>query len=343
VLQTVESLSRWFLKIQRNLPWRMTSDPYKIWISEVMLQQTQVTTVIPYYERFIRAFPDIKSLALAEEESVLQLWAGLGYYSRARNLHRGAQTLMKRFPFQFPQTRRELLEIPGIGPYTAGAILSIAFDLKEPLVDGNVERVLSRYFAFKHPIDSSHAKNFFWQKAQEWVLMSRSPRVFNQALMELGSLICTKSHPKCSLCPIQDSCEALKQNLTNDLPKKTKKPKPKEIHQIKFIFEKSGKFWIKKNTEGEWWSGLWDFPSIELPATTSSPQQIAKLIEQYTPTSWKELPHQKHTVTHHRLFVVPIHIKVTRAPSIEGQWTPLHQIKELPVSALVKRIINHNF
>jgi A/G-specific adenine glycosylase len=187
-LKLMEALSLWYQKIARPLPWRENHDPYRIWISEVMLQQTQVETVLFYYHRFLKRFPTLKSLAESQEQEVLTLWSGLGYYRRARNLRKGAQYLFS-LRGEFPRTREEILAVPGIGPYTAGAILSIAFDLPEALVDGNVQRVFARYFGFREPIQSSKAQKFFWAKADLWVKTAVSPRIHNQALMELGSLI----------------------------------------------------------------------------------------------------------------------------------------------------------
>lgn len=343
MLNFVKSLTHWFVKNQRNLPWRLTSDPYRIWVSEVMLQQTQVSTVIPYYEKFLTAFPDLKSLAKAPEEKALQLWAGLGYYSRARNLHRGAQYLVSQCESSFPKTREAILKIPGIGPYTAGAVLSIAFNLKEPLVDGNVERVFSRYFGYEEPIDTVTAKKFFWKKAEELVHLSKEPRLFNQSLMELGSLICTKANPQCDNCPVQRNCLAFHQDLTQNIPRKQKKTKYKEVYQVKFIFENQGKVFVRQNLKTEWWAGLWDFPSVELKAPQNWTAEIEELVKAHSPLTWRELSHQKHTVTHHKLSVIPLHLKLRKKPSLEGQWVASSQLRNLPVSALVRRIWDQNF
>jgi len=335
-------LTSWFKKNQRGLTWRLTRDPYRIWISEVMLQQTQVATVIPYYEKFLEAFPSLPQLAKAPEEQILHLWSGLGYYSRARNLHRGAQYLLEVHQGIFPQTREALLKIPGIGPYTAGALLSIAFNLKEALVDGNVERVFSRYYGFTAPIDTPSAKKFFWTQAERLVTQASSPRLFNQGLMELGSLVCTKANPQCGICPLAASCMAFKKNLTGKLPfKKTKRPY-ESLHQIKFIFEKKGKWWLKKNGLEDWWSGLWDFPTYTVPEGMPPLKGIEKVLKQYQPVAWKELSHVKHTVTHHKLQVIPLYLRVRQAPPFEGQWFPPEEISQLPVSALVKKIIVHD-
>jgi len=341
--KTAESVSRWFEKYRRNLPWRETSDPYAIWVSEVMLQQTQVSTVIPYYQRFLSSFPDLKTLAQASEEKVLAHWAGLGYYSRARNLHRGAQFLLKNHQGRFPRSRDEILKVPGIGPYTAGAVLSIAFDLKEPLVDGNVERVFSRYFALNLPTDSPQAKRFFWEKAGALVQLCSSARVFNQGLMELGSLICTKSSPECGRCPLTSSCAAYEKGIVDELPFKQKKPKYQNLHQLKLLFEKNGKIWLRKNSANEWWSGLWDFPTATLKNPRKWIPEVENKAKEVGAISWRELSHQKHTVTHHRLQIIPVHLKVKKAPLKDGKWVPVKEIPTLPVSALVKKIMLQDF
>lgn len=308
-----------------------------------MLQQTQVSTVIPYYQRFLSSFPTLEILAAAPEDSVLTLWAGLGYYSRAKNLHRGAKFLLETYRGNFPKNREEILKVPGIGPYTAGAILSIAFNLKVPLVDGNVERVFSRYFGFNKPSDSSEAKRFFWEKAEILVQNCSSPRIFNQGLMELGSLVCTKSAPKCQQCPLQKSCVALKKDWVDKLPFKKTKKSYQDLHLLKLLFEKDGKLWLRQNSEKEWWSGLWDFPTAPLKTPQKWVTEVEHWAKEFRASSWRDLSRQKHTVTHHRLDILPVHLKVKRAPSKAGKWVPVKEIQTLPVSALVKKIMLQDF
>lgn len=308
-----------------------------------MLQQTQVGTVIPYYERFLLRFPTLKTLAEAPLEAVLAHWAGLGYYSRAKNLHRGAHFILENYRGQFPKSRDEILQVPGIGPYTAGAILSIAWDLKVPLVDGNVERVFSRYFGLDKPIDSREAKIFFWQKAEELVHVCASARIFNQGLMELGSLICTKASPSCNRCPVSSSCVALKKGLVEKLPYKKTKKHYREVSLLKFLCEKEGKIWLRKNTDEEWWSGLWDFPSRTLKSPRKWVAEVENQVQRFQASSWRELSHQKHTVTHHRLDIIPVHLKVKRAPLKGGKWVPIKDIQALPISSLVKKIMLQDF
>jgi len=316
-----------------------------------MLQQTQVGTVIPYFEKFIQAFPRLSDLAAASEEEVLRLWSGLGYYSRARNLHRGAQYILENHDGIIPQTREELLKVPGIGPYTAGAILSIAFGFREPLVDGNVERVFSRLFGWDKPVDSKKAKDFFWEKAEELVSLSTNPKFFNQALMELGSLICTKSSPRCEFCPAKKSCIAFQSGNTLNWPFKKKKVSYQNVTLIKYFIEHQGKFLLNINTENKWWKGLWDVPTEHLTIAgackdarksqdsqswkTRASARAAKL----KAISWKECNHYSHTVTHHKLTVVPIHIRLKESPKLPGKWFKKNQVQTLGTSALVRKIV----
>ena len=200
-------LLAWYDKEKRDLPWRNTKDPYRIWVSEIMLQQTQVKTVIPYYERWIRTFPTIENLSNAPEQKVLKLWEGLGYYSRAKNLKKASQIICKEMNKELPKTVKALQKLPGIGRYTAGAISSIAFGLKAPVLDGNIKRVLSRLFCINENGTTSASEKILWQKSEDLV-PDRRPGDFNQALMELGATICTPNSPLCQQCPLQNKCEA---------------------------------------------------------------------------------------------------------------------------------------
>ncbi len=221
-----ERIVAWFDREKRDLPWRRTSDAYAVWISEAMLQQTRVETVIPYYTRFLERFPDVHALAEAQLESVLTAWAGLGYYRRARSLHAGAREIVARFGGALPNDPARLREIPGVGPYTAGAIASIAFQERAPLVDGNVARVLSRLFAIDEPIDAPATVKRLWQLAGELVPAHR-PGDYNQALMELGAMVCKVESPRCELCPLALECRARAQGRAQELPKTTRKKAPR--------------------------------------------------------------------------------------------------------------------
>ncbi len=335
----VRALEKWFKKVQRPLPWRMTSDPYKIWVSEVMLQQTQVVTVIPYYEKFLEAFPTLHALADAKEETVLRHWSGLGYYSRARNLQKGAQYLVENFAGQFPKTRAEILKVPGIGPYTAGAILSIAFDLKEPLVDGNVVRVFCRFFGIQKPVTEKSVVESLWKYALDWVQASESPRVFNQALMELGATVCTKASPQCTICPIQENCIARQKDLTAVIPMPKVRKQTEDLYWIPMIHQKGNEFFLVQNPKGEWWESMWDFPKQEFESLAA----VKKTLSAFKAKS-KDLTFlnaQKHTVTHHRIHVYPVLTKSPLKSEIRsGEFFHKSKIKTLPMSSLAKKILN---
>lgn len=236
------SLIAWFRKEARDLPWRHTSDPYRIWISEMMLHQTQVTTVIPYYNRFLKQFPTLQSLSLAQEDGVLKLWEGLGYYRRAKHILGAAQILMEKFSGNFPRTREKLLTLPGIGEYSAGALLAIVFHQREAAVDGNVIRVISRIFAIKKPVDDSKILKKIWEIAAICVPKKASDiRDYTEGMMELGARICLPKNPCCSQCPIQRHCEAFKIQLVHKIPWKQKKIAREKNYEMIYVAEKNNK------------------------------------------------------------------------------------------------------
>ena len=230
-----QKLTSWYLQNKRDLPWRKTKNPYKIWLSEVILQQTRVVQGLPYYENFVNSFPTVFDLAKADEQQVLKIWQGLGYYSRARNLHHTAQYISENLNGEFPKTYNELIKLKGIGSYTASAIASFCFDEKVAVLDGNVYRVLSRYFGVETDISSSKAKKEFQNLADE-VLDKNRPALFNQAIMEFGALQCVPKNPNCEVCVLNDSCLALKDKKVAQLPVKVKKTKVKKRFLNYLIF-----------------------------------------------------------------------------------------------------------
>lgn len=238
-----KQLLQWYEEEKRDLPWRHSRDPYHIWISEVMLQQTRVDTVIPYYNRFTEAFPTMHDLAQAEEGELLKLWEGLGYYSRARNLQQGVREVLENYQATVPRTREEISSIRGIGPYTAGAILSIAYGVPEHAVDGNVMRVLSRLYAIDEDIAQPKTKKTFEHLVMA-IIDHDDPSSFNQGLMELGAVICTPQKPKCLLCPVREQCSAFDQGLTNSLPIKTKKTKVKKVAYNGYMLQRADGKWL---------------------------------------------------------------------------------------------------
>jgi A/G-specific adenine glycosylase len=258
--QMRKALVEWYMSSKRDLPWRSTSDPYKIWVSEVMLQQTQVNTVIPYYLRFIDRYPDIHALAMSDQQKVLKLWEGLGYYSRARNLHRAARTVVKNYQGIVPQTAAEIRKLPGVGDYIAAAVLSIALNLPLAVVDGNVKRVLSRLFIMDQPINHSGSHAAFKKKAEE-LLDKTIPAVYNQALMELGALVCRPAQPDCIGCPLRIHCRAFQEDRIKDFPRR-KKTDPLPEHALAAgVLVKKGKLLLTLRPEKGLLGGLWEFPN----------------------------------------------------------------------------------
>ena len=300
------ALIQWFGESQRILPWRSTYDPYHVWISEIMLQQTQVETVVPFFERWMAALPDIASLAAADEHRVLSLWAGLGYYSRARNLMEAAKIIARDHDGALPADYEALRSLPGIGQYTAGAILSIAFNQAYPVVDGNVRRVLSRLYGWE---DDQPRR--LWDAAEKLVRRAE-PRLINQAIMELGATVCSFRAPRCLVCPIQTQCVAYKTGKQLVIPPVKKRPETVRVQLFAVIQENNGRHLMKLSR------GLWEFPMFsELPAG--------------------QLTHTgscRHTITHHRLEVQVYKGVLGNAAGFEWQ-----QFDGVPVSSLTRKIL----
>jgi A/G-specific adenine glycosylase len=300
------ALLRWYDKHKRELPWRKARDPYAIWISETMLQQTRVDTVIPYYERFIDRFPDIASLAAAERDDVLSLWSGLGYYSRARALHRAAGVVAREYGGEFPETASELRELPGIGPYTAGAIAAIAFDRPEPAVDGNVIRVLSRLFGLRDDVSKPAIRRLIESHARE---LAEGPRPGDlcQALMELGALLCVPRTPRCLLCPLRKSCAAFEAGDAATLPNKPKKKAPKKIEAVAILLSRGHRVLAVKRPEKGLLGGLWDLPGGELQRGEEPESGLARTLSETlglaTRSAPKAMGQVGHLFTHRRLIL----------------------------------------
>jgi len=277
-----QKLISWYSEHKRELPWRNTKDPYKIWLSEVILQQTRVAQGLPYYENFINTFPTVFDLAKADEQQVLKIWQGLGYYSRARNLHHTAQYVSEKCNGEFPKTYNELIKLKGVGSYTAAAIASFSYEEPVAVVDGNVFRVLSRYFGVETDISSSQAKKEFQQLANE-VLDKNQPSVFNQAIMEFGALQCVPKSPNCEICTFNTSCFALQKNKVEQLPVKLKKTKVTQrfLHYLVLLDENQNTI-INKRIQSGIWKNLYEFPLLEVDSKTDLEiisQKIADLYE----------------------------------------------------------------
>jgi A/G-specific adenine glycosylase len=269
------ALLRWYDAQRRDLPWRRTRDPWAIWISEAMLQQTRVETVIPYYERFLRRFPDVASLARAELDEVLGHWAGLGYYSRARHLKRAAELVMDRFAGEIPDEPARLRELPGVGRYTAGAVASIAFGRPEPVLDGNAARVLARLGAIRGDPSAPRTRERLWQEAAR---LARGPRPgdLNQALMELGARVCTPRRPRCELCPLARGCRARRAGDPEALPRRRRRPRPRLLRGAGALLWRRGRALAVRRPERGLLGGLWELPWVELCAGAGGARHLAR-------------------------------------------------------------------
>lgn len=268
-----KDLIEWFEEEQRDLPWRQDQDPYKVWVSEIMLQQTRVDTVIPYFENFVSKFPTIEALAEAEEEKVLKAWEGLGYYSRVRNLHAAVKEVAQEYGGKVPNTVKEISNLKGVGPYTTGAILSIAYGIPEPAVDGNVMRVLSRILSVWDDIAKPKTRQLFEDIVRE-IISKENPSAFNQALMELGALICVPGNPACLLCPVCEHCRAFAEGVQKELPVKSKKKAPTAVSMAAVVLQnEDGKFLIHKRPEKGLLANLWEFPNNETILDVQAPKE----------------------------------------------------------------------
>ena len=263
-------LLSWYATHQRDLPWRRLNDPYAVWISEIMLQQTVVAAVIPYFEKFMSRFSDVKALANAEESEVLQYWEGLGYYSRARNIHKSANIIAEEFQGKFPTDVEALQQLPGIGRYTAGAICSFAYDQSAPIVEANTLRLYSRLIGLEIDPRSKPGQNQLWEFA-ELILPRKSPGVFNQALMDLGSLVCTPQNPECAVCPVSEGCEAFLKQRQHQIPLPKVRLEITPLTDASIAAFSEGKVIIRQRTPGERWAGLWDFPRLTLEEMNGCP------------------------------------------------------------------------
>ena len=253
----------WYRRHRRDLPWRRTRDPWAIWVSEAMLQQTRVETVVPYYERFLHRFPDVESLATADLEDVLGLWAGLGYYSRARNLHGAARQVMERFRGRIPGTAEALRTLPGVGRYTAGALASIAFDRPEPVVDGNVARVLARLHGIREDLARPAVQARLWQEAGR-LARGRHPGDLNQALMELGARVCTPRQPDCAACPVASACRARREGALDAIPRPRRRPTPRRVRAVAALVTRGGRVLAVRRAASGLFGGLWELPGSEI-------------------------------------------------------------------------------
>lgn len=334
----IEKLRKWFLENKRDLPWREDPTPYRVWVSEIMLQQTQVSVVIPYFESWMKLFPTLESLARAPLDSVIKAWEGLGYYSRARNLHAGAQFIMANYQGELPNCKEKLKKIKGIGEYTAGAIRSFAFRERAAAVDGNVIRVLCRYYSIQDDISKIKTQKNLRSQGEE-ILPKNEPWVIAEALIELGAKVCSKN-PKCLQCPLKSSCKAFNTNQENKLPYKSAKIEIQEKHRFVFAIFHKGCFLIKKEEKGKIMSDLHEFPYVEYSISTD-PQEIYKKTFEISCQQFLPLPTEKHSFTKYRVRLSPFLVYANETISIDGyHWKTITEIKKLAFSSGHRRILS---
>ena len=339
-------LLSWYGKEGRTLPWRENRDPYRIWLSEIMLQQTTVTAVIPYYERFLQRFPTIESLAAASLDDVISLWAGLGYYSRARNLHRASQQIVSQ-QGTFPETLEGLLALPGIGRSTAGAILSIAFDRPAPILDGNVRRVLVRLFAWHEDPRSSRAEKQLWQWA-EALTPDDHPHDYAQAIMDLGATVCVPRTPLCERCPLRELCQAFEQGCAGLLPVARKQVKLPVRLQVALLVKCSGDYLIRQRPTDGFLGGLWEFPVVEMSPKQNQRQAAERLLADLGLVGEAcEVDAVRHAYSHFKLeltvFSVEVEKKTSVAEAGEYAWYSDDALKRLPLHGAHKKVYENSW
>lgn len=339
-----DRLIRWQLEAGRHyLPWQGNQDPYAIWIAEIMLQQTQVTTVIPYYQRFMRAFPDIATLASAAPDDILALWSGLGYYARGRNLHQAARLLVSEHGGVFPASASAIEQLPGIGRSTAAAIAAFAFGERCAILDGNVKRILVRYYGvYSHPAGKA-VEARLWQMAEKLLPVNNQEKAmatYTQAFMDLGALVCTRSRPKCEYCPLQQECIAFTHGSTDQLPvPKPQKTRP-EKNIIHLLLVKDSKIFLEKRPSPGIWGGLWCFPEIPFDSSSDN-SHSANLASCNTP--FFEFPCIIHTFTHFRLNIYPrlIHVGCNNAFEEKDNqcWVTVSAAMKLAIPAPIRKVL----
>ncbi|SPE60909.1 A/G-specific adenine glycosylase [Verrucomicrobia bacterium] len=351
----VSALLGWFARNARDLPWRRRRDPYGVWVSEIMLQQTQVKTVLPYWERWMEALPTIAALARMPLPKVHKLWEGLGYYRRADNLRRTAQLIMENHGGQFPHRYEDVLALPGIGRYTAGAICSIAFNQPTPILDGNVIRVLTRWFGIEGPPRHGPTNAKLWSIAGELVQEAgKEASAFNQSLMELGALCCTARQPQCAACPIAKGCTARQQGRVTELPNLGPRPPATPRRFAAFVACRGGRFLVRQRPTGLVNGGLWEFPNVEVSLGVEHFEPIASHALGVTHADLQPLCTIRHSITRYRItlevFRVALHsarklpslnlLRSDSAPSLNpGQWLTLRHLRQLPFAAAHKKIL----
>jgi A/G-specific adenine glycosylase len=378
----VAALLDWFAANARDLPWRRTRDPYAIWVSEIMLQQTQVKTVIPFWNRWLRELPTIEAAAKAPSEKIHKLWEGLGYYTRVRNLQKAAQQIVAQqtsrrrrcdesqtgkkletlhvVSYKFPENFDEVLALPGIGRYTAGAICSIAFNQPTPILDGNVIRVLTRIFGIAENPKEKETNARLWQIAEELVTHAKTPsrkenisqlRAFaslrednscsflNQSLMELGALVCTPRNPQCLTCPVKKLCVAFKENRTEELPNLGKREAATARTFFAFVIERDGKFLVQQRPIGIVNAHLWEFPNVEINGEKKDAQEIFNSTFDFKAAKFQPLCTIKHSITRYRITLEAFRVQLPkRLKTLDGIWLPRARFDSLAFTAAHKKL-----
>jgi A/G-specific adenine glycosylase len=336
----------WYGRHQRDLPWRRSSDPYVVWVSEIMLQQTQVATVVPYFTRFMAQFPTVRALAEADEQAVLRQWEGLGYYRRARQLHRAARIVVEQFDGQFPRDLDSVRSLPGIGRYTAGAIVSIAFDTPAPILEANTVRLFSRLIGVRDAPASSAAQALLWQLA-EAVVPRRRCGAFNQALMELGSLLCTPRAPRCHECPVSGLCAAFRSGDQERIPKPRASAQIEDVREAAVVVRRGVKVLLRRCTVDERWGGLWDFLRFPLVARRGSSLQteLVEKIERHSGLVVEppcRIATLKHGVTRFRITLDCYLAESTDAKrklaAGTWKWVRLDDLEQFPLSVTGRKL-----
>ena len=342
---------KWYLANQRDLPWRRTHDPYEIWVSEIMLQQTQVATVIPYYDRFLKSFPNILALATAPIDNVYHHWAGLGYYRRAKQMHEAAKVIQLNHHGTFPTDFKSVSDLPGVGRYTAGAVLSFSMDQKQPIVEANTQRLYARLLHLNHDTDAKHSQLHLWSFAERVLPAKSGSGLLNQALMEIGSQICLPKNPSCPLCPLKKLCPTFATGSQAHIPA----PKPAKQYTLLreaalVIRDEKGRILMRRCAGEDRWAGLWDFPRFDVTNCKTASAESTNIAAQFSARFGKsvhigaKIHELKHAVTRYRITLSSYEAELDSSHRskwkslIERRWTHLKELKDLALSASGKRL-----
>ena len=338
-------LLAWFAHYRRWFPWRRDRDPYRIWVSEVMLQQTQAATVVPFFERFLSAFPTVSDLAAADEQDVLRSWEGLGYYRRARDLHRAARQVVRAHGGSFPSDSAAAAALPGLGRYMVGAILSQAFERRLPILEANSQRLLCRLFAIRDDPTRGPARRRLWQLA-EYLLPQRRVGDFNQSLMEVGALVCTPADPHCEECPLINECAARRLGIQGEVPARTRRSEAVEVREAGIVIRREERvLLVQRPAEGRW-AGMWEFPHGPMENGETVDAAAVRLARQFVGFRIRlgaELATLRHVVTHHRITLTCFEAtclagRFRSSSYARGKWIEPAQIADFPVSAPQRRL-----